>query len=259
MNTAHIQYFEEVYQILRKVRETQKDNILRAAEIITESLLNGGLLHTFGTGHSHIIAEEVFLRAGGLLVVNQISDPSLRVQSGISSQVERVAEFAKILLDFNDVQKGDAIIVVSNSGINALPVEMALESRRRGLKVVAITSLAHSRASAARLTGRHPTGKKLFEVADVVIDNCGVPGDAVLEIEGLPVKACPTSTVAGATIVNAVLAQVMQNMISKGVLPPVAISGNIEISREERDKMLRALDRWKHRFFVENVLRAFKR
>jgi len=243
-------FFESVYEILDKIKETQRENILKAANLIAESLAKGGLVHTFGTGHSEIIAEEPWARAGGLAVVNIITGRDLTTMSGISSFVERIAQYADALLASQDVKSEDSIIIISNSGINALPVEMALKTKNMGLKVIAITNLAHSKSAKARGSGRHPSGKRLFEVADVVLDNCGVPGDAVLEMDGLPIKgqkAIGTSTITGAFLMDAVLAQVIQNLANRGVTPPVLVSGNIEVTEEDRRKMREALMRWKDR------------
>lgn len=253
MSDAAEKFMETVYEILNKIERTQRDNISKAADLITESLIDGGLLHTFGTGHSEQIAGGVCDMDGGLAVVNQITGRDLSPSSVISDYVERIAQYADALLTVHDVRPKDAIIIISNSGINALPVEMALRTKNMGLKVIAITNLAHSKSAKARRSGRHPSGKRLFEVADVVLDNCGVPGDAVLEMEGLPVKGqrtIPTSTITGAFIINAVLAQVVQNLINKGVVPPVLIGGNMEITDKNRKRIRRAIMKWKHRLPV---------
>jgi len=255
-------FFESVYETLNKIKQTQRDNIMKAADLITESLMKGGLLHAFGTGHSEMVAEDAWSRAGGLAVVNLITGRDLATMSGISSFVERIPQYADALLASHDINSKDAIIIISNSGINALPVEMALRTKQMGLKVIAITNLSHSKSSKARGSGRHPSGKRLFEVADVVLNNCGVPGDAVLEIEGLPVKgqrAIGTSTIAGTFIINAVIAQVILNLVDKGVTPPVLISGNIEVTDEDRKRMLDAMMRWKNRMPVYEWLHKYEK
>jgi len=262
LSTTVDKLFESIYKILDKIKQTQRNNILKAADLITESLMKGGLLHTFGTGHSEMVAEEVWSRAGGLAVVNLMTGRDLSTMSGISSFVERIPQYADALLASYDIRPKDAIIIISNSGINALPVEMALRTKQMGLKVIAITNLAHSKSSKARSSGRHPSGKRLFEVADIVLDNCGVPGDAVLEIEGLPVKgqrAIGTSTIAGTFIINAVVAQVIQNLIDKGVTPPVLISGNVEVTDEGRKRMLDAMMNWKDRTPIYEWLHRYEK
>lgn len=229
------EYFKAVSSILAQVASSQAAHISEAGRLAADSIANGGLIHTFGTGHSHLLAEEVFYRAGGLLTVNAILEPSLMLHEGgsKSSAMERLPGLAKVLLDQQPVEAGDVIIIASNSGRNAVPVEMAMDAHARGMKVIAITSRAHSESQPPN----HPSGKKLFELADVAIDNGGVPGDAVLPVPGLPVRACGTSTVIGAAIIQAIMAEVVDRLAKAGKVPPVIQSGNIEGSREYNQKL----------------------
>ena len=194
-------YMNRALSILSQVQQSQLPALEAAGRKIADVVAAGGLVHIFGTGHSHLIAEEIVSRAGGLLAINAILEPSVMLHEGAakSSAMEKTPGVARVLLDTQPVAAGDVMIVVSNSGRNALPVEMAELSRERGLYVIALTSLGHSRSVASKA----PSGKRLFEVADLVIDNGGVPGDAVLEVPGSPVRYAPTSTVAGALLVLA--------------------------------------------------------
>ncbi|HWI65710.1 MAG TPA: SIS domain-containing protein, partial [Symbiobacteriaceae bacterium] len=191
-------YYATVNRTLSTVMATQAGAIEEAGRLGAEAILNGGLIHAFGTGHSHMIAEELFDRAGGLVLVNAILEPSLMLHEGVqrSSSLERLPGYAQRLLELEPLTAGDLLIVISNSGRNAAPVEAAMYARERGLKVAAITSVAHSKSQPPN----HASGKKLYELADVVIDNCGIPGDAALEVPGSPALVCATSTVAGAFI-----------------------------------------------------------
>jgi len=225
--------FEMVHEILRKIEETQMSNILKAADMVTDTLMNDGVLHTFGAGHSELVAEEVYGRAGGLAAVNAISEYSITLNSGITSAMERLEGFLPILLDYHHVYRGDTIIVISNSGRNAAAIEAAMEAKKRGLKVIAITSLVHSKA----VSSRHSSGKRLFEIGDLVIDNCVPFGDAALEIKGISQKMGPMSTIAGATIIHAISVQAAQNMVERGATPPVFISGNVDSAEEHNRKM----------------------
>lgn len=229
-------YFRAIRSILEQVEQTQAAAIREAGRLGAASISDGGLIHAFGTGHSHLLAEEVFYRAGGLLTVNAILEPSLMLHEGgaKSSAVERLPGFARVILDQEPVRAGDVLLIASNSGRNAVPVEMAMAAREKGLKVVAITSLAHSRSQPAV----HATGKKLYELADVVIDNGGVPGDAVLEVPGIPVRACSTSTVSGAAIMQAIMAEVIDQLVQAGQLPPVLQSGNVEGSHAYNQRIM---------------------
>lgn len=218
------------------IHETQGPVIAEAGRLGAAAIKNGGLVHVFGTGHSALIAEEVFDRAGGLLLVNGIMEPSLMLHEGSrkSSALERLTGVAERVLMVEPLKAGDLFVIVSNSGRNAVPVEAAMYVKSKGLNVVAITSLAHSRSQPAT----HPSGKRLFELADIVIDNGGVPGDAVLDVPGSPVKACATSTVAGAFIMQSVVASVIEHLSELGVELPVVASGNVEGSEGHNERVM---------------------
>ncbi|WP_236082189.1 sugar isomerase domain-containing protein [Acidipropionibacterium jensenii] len=157
------------------------DAILDASRLICDTLSAGGRWWVFGTGHSHMIAEEFYGRAGGLTDIHPILEPALMLHESLtkSTLLERRAGLADDLLEVHGLTRGDVIVIASNSGRNAVPVEMAEGAQQRGVAVIAITSMAHSRS----VTSRAPSGKKLFELADVVIDNCGTPGDAAVDGE----------------------------------------------------------------------------
>jgi len=219
-------YLNRVQRILDEIGKTQLEAVGRAADIAAAAIRGGGRLHLFGTGHSHIIAEEAFYRAGGLVPVNAVLEPALMLHEGPfkSTAMERLEGYAQIILDHSGISPGDALMIISNSGRNAVPVEMALIAKVRKIPVIVLTSLAHSRS----VSSRHSSMKHLFELADVVIDNCGVPGDAVLQADGLAAPICPTSTVAGAAIINMLVAEVVERLCAMGIEPPVFVSANIE-------------------------------
>jgi uncharacterized phosphosugar-binding protein len=219
-------YLSKAQQLIKTIQETQLDAILTAADWITESLANGGVFHAFGSGHSHIIANEAHGRAGGLVPVQPIIDPA-------EGKAERLEDYAAIVIDQWDVRAGEVMLIASNSGINPLPIEMALEAQQRGLKVVAVTSMTHTKNAPSR----HSSGKKLYEVADLVIDNCGIPGDAAIEIPGFPGRAGATSSIAGAAIINAITVQVAGNLAARGISPPILISANIPGGDEHNERV----------------------
>jgi uncharacterized phosphosugar-binding protein len=218
-------YLSEIRRLLDLVEATQSQAVYAAAELVADAITGQHLFHVFGTGHAHILAEELFYRAGGLLPVDPILDSGLMLHDGAlaSSQVERLPGYAKVIFSKHNLEAGDAILIASNSGVNAAPVEGALEARQLGLKVIALTSLTHSRAVPAR----HSSGAKLYELADVVIDNCGCTGDAVLEIEGLPGKIEATSTVIGATLLHWLEHETVKILMGRGITPEIAISSNV--------------------------------
>jgi uncharacterized phosphosugar-binding protein len=236
------QYFHRLQETLKQVLATQIGPLERAADLIAGSIARGGVLHLFGCGHSQMLCEEVFYRAGGLAAVNPILDAGLALSAGAvkSSMLERLEGYGKAALSQQDLRPGEVIIVISTSGRNPVPVEVALEARRRGLTVVALTSVAYSQASASR----HSSGQRLMDVADIVIDTCGVPGDAVLEHPGVPVRFSPISTVIGAAILNALMAEVVERLVAMGVEPPVFLSGNLDGSDAHN---LALVERYKHR------------
>jgi uncharacterized phosphosugar-binding protein len=137
--------------------------------------------------------------------------------------VERLPGYAAVVLGKHNLEAGDVLLIASNSGRNAVPIEAALEARQLGLKVIALTSLAHSQS----VPSRHPSGKKLAELADVVLDNCGRPGDAALEVADLPGRLCPTSTTIGVTLLHWLVYEVVQRLLERGITPEVTISANL--------------------------------
>ena len=231
------QYYGVVMRLLGQIQRTQYAAIDKAGHIIFESLLADGVLHVFGSGHSHAVAEEAFHRAGGLVPVNLVQESFLTPQTppAISGQLERVPGIARALLDAFDVRKGEVLAVISNSGINAVPVEMALGARERGAHVVAITSLGHSQQSASR----HPSGRRLFETADVVIDNGAPPGDAAVTYQGSGANVGPVSLLAGAYIMNSIVCRVTELFIERGLTPPVYLSANLP-GGDEHNRALEA-------------------
>jgi uncharacterized phosphosugar-binding protein len=220
-------YFQMAIQTIEKVMETQFDVLDQAAEWITESIKHDGVLHLFGAGHSHAITEDVFWRAGGLAPVNAILDYGYTLLGGGSptrgTQLERLEGYSKIIMDNYDLRPSEILIVVSQSGINPGPVEAALVAKSRGLKVVALTSLEQSRNAKSR----HSMGKRLFEISDLVIDNCVVPGDACIEIDSSLPKAAPLSTVVSCAILQSLVAEVAMRLYQGGYNPPIWLSANI--------------------------------
>ena len=217
-------YLERVRSMIKEVQEGKRESIFKAAEVIAESLAKGEILHVFGSSHSLILAEEISLRAGGLVPIDLIAAPGMRVEDGkISTWHERQEGYATRVLDRYQIAPSEVILIISTSGRNPVPIEMALEAKKRGLKVIALTSLTYSKA----VESRHSSGKKLFEVADIVIDNGAIPGDAVVEIRGVPNKVGPTSAVVGCAILQALIVRVVEIMAEKGLEPPVWLASNV--------------------------------
>lgn len=219
-------YIEEIEKNIQRVKDTQMDSIQEAARLIKDAVKSDRLLHVFGCGHSQMYAEEVFYRAGGLVPVNAILEPalSLRPEATKSTWFERLSGYAKKILDSEDTQPGDVIVIASTSGRNNVPIEMALEAKEKGMYVIALTSGAFTND----VTSRHESGKKLIDVADVVLDNCGVSGDAVLEVERFATKFGPASSVIGFMILQSVVAQVISSLIDEDEDPSIWVSSNLD-------------------------------
>ena len=171
-----------------------------------------------------MIAEEMMSRAGGLIQAQGILETELMVHINETqaTYLERLPGLAHVYLTNSPVEKGDVLVVISNSGRNAVPVEMAMEGKKMGLHVIAVTNVAHSKGTPSR----HPSGKRLFEVVDLVLDTCGEPGDALVSIEGSPAKAGPGSTIAGAVLVDSMMVEVMELLAKRGVTPGILHSSN---------------------------------
>lgn len=218
------EYLGKAMELAGRAVETQLPAVREAAGVVVDALVGGRNFWVFGTGHSHVIAEELYGRAGGLASVRAVLEPGLMLHEGLlkSSLLERLGGLADVLLQVNEIAAGDVVLVVSNLGRNAVPVEFAVGARAAGAKVVALTSLAHS----AAVESRAPGGQRLFEVADVVIDNCGVPGDALIEVEGSPERTGATSTVVGALLAQALVVEVVTLLAERGHTPDVLRSLN---------------------------------
>ena len=235
-------YFDTIRILLAQAEQKNAEIIRKLAETIAESIAAGGILHVFGTGHGHMLAEELFYRAGGLVPVNAILDSALMLhESALSSSLaEQLPDYAEVVLSRYHVELGEIMIIASNSGRNSVPVEMAIAARARGLKVAALTSLAHANAHPSR----HKSGKHLHELADYVLDNCGVVGDAALTIEGVAEPIAPTSTVVGTALLHSIVYAVTTYIVQKNMEPPIFISANVG-DADDHNRLL--LERYRER------------
>lgn len=225
META-ARFFEHSQKKLAEVMDNAIPSILAAADLVTETCKKGGRFYVFGSGHSHMIAEELYLRAGGMALVHAILPPELMLHEMTlkSTALERLEGYAYALADLYKMDEKDTLMVISNSGRNPVPVEMCLAAKAKGTKVIAMTSMQHSSGCASR----HSSGKKMYEIADVTIDTCVEKGDAVFRVEGVATGVGPTSSIVGVTIAEALICQVMENLAKAGMEPPVFCSSNVD-------------------------------
>ena len=217
-------YFETVNQQLASIQRTQLPAIYEAGKQFAEALERGGWIYVFGTGHSHMIAEELFYRAGGLARVRPILCSSLMLHASASDSTvfERDPSVVDSLLDDYPIGQNDVLLIASNSGRNAVPVELAIRLRAAGIPVIALLNTRHSEG----VDSRHASGKKLGDVAGLVIDNCGVEGDACVLVPGHPGAVGAASTVTGAMIVQMIACHTVALLAAKGSCPEAYCSSN---------------------------------
>ena len=220
------QYLQNLRALLDRLEQTQDKAVDQVAGICAERVAAGGLMYFFGTGHSHMICEEPFYRAGGLACVYPIMETDLMLHEGASksSFYERLPGLGGAVIRNTPLCDRDVLFLISTSGRNSAIIDAALEAKKLGAYTVAVTSLRHSQS----VSSRHESGKRLFEVCDCVLDNGGVPGDACVTLEGLPQPIAPTSTVLDTTLVNLVAIGVAQKLLEMGVVPPVFLSANTD-------------------------------
>ena len=218
-------YLVEVQKRLNEVRERAPEQIGIAARTIADAQLRGRPLFVFGATHAGLLAQDLYYRAGGLMLVEAILPAGLMLNERPvtrTSLLERMPGYGTILSADLPLQAGDVLLVISVSGRNPVPVELAVEAAKRGVTVIALTSMAYSNAVTPRGSAR------LHEVAELVIDLPGAIGDAAVELDGLGMRVGPTSTAVGSAILQGLVVQVAELILAAGVVPEIYISGNLD-------------------------------
>ena len=233
---SYQRYFEHVQTNL-KIAFNQTEKIEQAAKWIADCLANDGFIYTSGTGHSHIFAEEIFYRAGGFARVVAILDEALMLHkdASYSTEVERQEGYAARLLEDFPLSEKDIFIISSNSGRNTVSIEMAMIAKEKGAKVIVITNFKHTQS----VVSRHPTGKRLLEIADLYFDKGGEIGDASVTLEGLDIKVGATSTATGAVILQSMMVQAAENLIQMGIQPEIFSSSNSDEGEEHNEALIK--------------------
>ena len=224
---ASERYYNRVSEILEEVFREEADAIEEAAQAVAEANRTGQSVFAFGCNHAGLITLELFYRTGGLVTVNPVRAPGMMLELSpptMTSEMERMPGYGKIIFGNLKTKPGDVIIIHSVSGRNAVTIDMAEAAREAGMRVIVVTNLN----TATAVTSRHPSGKKLHDFASILINNHGDLGDASVEIEGFLQRVASTSTVVGAAILNAVVARVCEILMAEGITPPVFMSGNID-------------------------------
>ncbi|WP_090927674.1 SIS domain-containing protein [Salibacterium qingdaonense] len=227
---------EEVQKDLELLQENQAESMKKAVEYLAETISNDGIIHVFGAGHSHLLSEEVFYRSGGLVPVNPLLEESLMLHEGAvqASRNERKHHYIRDFLNQHSLEPGDALIVISTSGRNPVPIDAAEYGKEKGLTVIAITSIDYSKSQPSR----HESGRRLYESVDMVLDNLCRRGDALLTHPNVPEPYAATSTVIGAVILQTMFAGVIEHLAENGEEPPVFLSGNVDGADEHNQNLV---------------------
>ncbi|GAA4713465.1 sugar isomerase domain-containing protein [Phytohabitans rumicis] len=230
-------YLDVVRSTIERVATTERDGVERAAGLIVDALRAGGVVHAFGSGHSEAFAMEMAGRAGGLVPTNKISMRDLVVYGGEPSGVlgpllERDPAVAHRLYALAPVRPADVFLVASNSGVNGCIVEFAVLVKERGHRLIAVTSREHS----GRVDSRHPSGRKLADLADVVLDNGAPYGDATLPVPGGGTVGA-ISSITAALLAQQISIEVVRRMVEAGQAPPVYLSANVQGGDEHNNAL----------------------
>ena len=217
------EYSRAVLETLQKIFSDESERIAEAGGLLADTLQKDGLLYIFGCGHSHILSEEMFYRAGGLAAVSPIFESSAMLHEGAvkSSYVERLSGYAEQVLQRYPIGKNDCFLIVSTSGINPFPIEMAQGAAKRGAQVIGVSSFQYKNQESRQADGLH-----LPDVCDLCIDNHVPVGDASVEVCSDGTKAGPVSTIASAAVCNGIVLSACECLRGRGVEPEVFRSGN---------------------------------
>ncbi|MFF9203710.1 SIS domain-containing protein [Streptomyces sp. NPDC014986] len=232
------QFLDAAIDLLRRIRDEEAGPIEAAGTLIADTVADGGRLFAFGAGHSSLAAQDVVYRAGGLALMNLLPVPGMVgvdvMPATLGSALERVDGLATVVLETSPLRAGDTLVIVSLSGRNALPVEMAMKARELGVRVIGVTSVAY----ATRTTSRHSSGTYLKDHCDLVLDSRIAVGDAELTLDNVPAPFAPASTVVTSALLQAVMATAAATLAGRGVEPPLLRSGNVDGGHEWNARVL---------------------
>jgi uncharacterized phosphosugar-binding protein len=220
-------YYSRVGEIMDEVFDKERDAMEKAAQALANANEKGKSIFGFGCNHAGLITLELFYRSGGMVTINPIRAPGMMLEISpptMTSEMERMLGYGKIILNNEPVKAGDVLILHSVSGRNAVTIDMAEAAKEKGMTLIVVTNMN----TATSVTSRHPSGKLLHDFADILIDNHGDRGDAAVKLEGFEQKIASSSTVVGAAILNAVMVRACEILLEKGINPPVFMSGNID-------------------------------
>lgn len=232
------QFFEAAIGLLQRIRDEESANIAAAGAAIADTVAAGGRLFAFGAGHSSLAAQDVVYRAGGFALMNLLAVPGVVgvdvMPATLGSALERVDGLAGAVLDSSPARAGDVLVIVSLSGRNALPVEMAMNARALGLKVIGVTSVAYAKETKPR----HVSGTFLKDHCDIVLDSKIAVGDAELTHKGIEAPFAPASTVVTCALMQATMAAAAEQLVERGIEPPLLRSGNVDGGHEWNGRVM---------------------
>lgn len=232
------QFFDAAIGLLERVREEEAGRIAEAGALVAGAVAAGNRLFAFGAGHSSLPAQDVVYRAGGLALMNFLAVPGTAgidvMPATLGSALERVDGLAGAVLDSSPASDGDVLVIISLSGRNSLPVEMAMNARAIGLRVIGVTSVAYATGTKSR----HVSGTFLKDHCDVVLDTKIAVGDAELTLDGIDAPFAPASTVVTCAVMQAVMAAAAEGLAARGIEPPLLRSGNVDGGHEWNGRVM---------------------
>lgn len=242
-------YLDAAIGLLQRIRDEEAGSVAAAGTLLADTVEGGGRLFAFGAGHSSLAAQDVVYRAGGLALMNLLTVPGMVgvdvMPATLGSALERVDGLASVVLEASPLRAGDTLVIISLSGRNALPVEMAMKARELGVQVIGVTSVAY----ATQTTSRHSSGTYLKDHCDLVLDSGIAVGDAELTLDDVPAPFAPASTVVTAALLQAVVATAAATLADRGIEPPLLRSGNVDGGHEWN---ARILQQYEDRIFYQH-------
>jgi uncharacterized phosphosugar-binding protein len=233
--SAYRSYFRHLYDVIEEMVGDQGQAIETAASWVAETITAKGVVHLFGSGHSHMVAEEVFHRAGSMLPLNPMLDSNLTFLGHLNATLlERTPGYGQVVIDSHDIRPREVVFIISNSGVNSVPVDAALAAGKRGARTVSISSVMHYRDVPARTE----SGQKLSDVVDLAIDTHVPRGDAIIKLPGVDTPVGGVSSAVGIAIINAIVVEAASLMAKSGVHPPVIPSMNVPNGDEHMEKLV---------------------
>jgi len=222
------EFLNTAIALLARIRDEEHEALQMAANMLADAVATGHCIFAFGCTHSSLPIQDLVYRAGGFMLVNPIFGPGVTAldvkPTTISSAIEQLEGYAQVVLDGSPIKPGDVLILVSVSGRNAVPIEMAQLAHERGIKVIGVTSREYTQ----HVTSRHPSGKRMYQYADIVLDNKAPKGDAVLQAPGVPQAFSPVSGVTSIALLQALIAATIERLLERGITPPIFVAANVD-------------------------------